>query len=217
MARLGRGPRFGAWNAAYDAHYVYTYFHKASGFAVIPLVWPARQRPPVSPRWRSTLCGQTAQPRLTSPPPPRLLHSVRAGYPYHTCSPTRTVSLLFQTSARHAATTCLFPGRRESAVPTLTPLREVWLHHHARHRHRAPAFITLWTGKARATSRCTPRTTVERVNSQTEGMGMLRRGRAITNHNTLTSMLITFRLLHACTTPQWRGGQLTAKWVPPAA
>ncbi|MBK9715722.1 MAG: hypothetical protein IPO81_31235 [Kouleothrix sp.] len=34
--RLGRKPRFGAWDAAYDAHYVYDYFHQAGGFAAVP-------------------------------------------------------------------------------------------------------------------------------------------------------------------------------------
>jgi hypothetical protein len=36
-ARLGRRPRFGALDAAYDAHYVYDYFHTAGGFAAVPL------------------------------------------------------------------------------------------------------------------------------------------------------------------------------------
>jgi hypothetical protein len=35
-ARLGRKPRFGAWDCAYDAHYVYDYFHQAGGFAAVP-------------------------------------------------------------------------------------------------------------------------------------------------------------------------------------
>ncbi|RRR67392.1 MAG: hypothetical protein EI684_19055 [Candidatus Viridilinea halotolerans] len=37
-ARLGRRPRFGTWDAAYDAHYVYEYFHQAGGFAAVPFV-----------------------------------------------------------------------------------------------------------------------------------------------------------------------------------
>ncbi len=35
-ARLGRKPRFGAWDCAYDAHYVYDYFHQAGGMAAVP-------------------------------------------------------------------------------------------------------------------------------------------------------------------------------------
>lgn len=37
-ARLGRRPRFGALDAAFDAFYVYDYFHQAGGFAAVPLV-----------------------------------------------------------------------------------------------------------------------------------------------------------------------------------
>jgi hypothetical protein len=36
--RLGRQPRFGALDKAYDAFYVYQYFHAAGGFAAVPLV-----------------------------------------------------------------------------------------------------------------------------------------------------------------------------------
>lgn len=36
--RLGFRPRFGALDAAYDAFYIYEYFHQAGGFAAVPLV-----------------------------------------------------------------------------------------------------------------------------------------------------------------------------------
>lgn len=36
--RLGRRPRYGAFDAAYDAFYVHQYFHEAGGFAAVPLV-----------------------------------------------------------------------------------------------------------------------------------------------------------------------------------
>lgn len=35
--RLGRRPRYGALDAAFDAFYVYDYFHEAGGFAAVPL------------------------------------------------------------------------------------------------------------------------------------------------------------------------------------
>lgn len=35
--RLGRKPQYGALDAAFDAHYVYDYFHAAGGFAAVPL------------------------------------------------------------------------------------------------------------------------------------------------------------------------------------
>jgi len=36
--RLGRKPAFGAFDAAFDAFYVYEYFHHAGGFAAVPFV-----------------------------------------------------------------------------------------------------------------------------------------------------------------------------------
>ena len=36
--RLGRQPRYGALDKAFDAFYVYQYFHDAGGFAAVPLV-----------------------------------------------------------------------------------------------------------------------------------------------------------------------------------
>jgi len=34
--RLGKRPKYGAWDTAYDAFYVYEYFHDAGGFAAVP-------------------------------------------------------------------------------------------------------------------------------------------------------------------------------------
>jgi hypothetical protein len=36
-ARLGRRPRYGTWDCAFDAYYVYDYFDQAGGFAAVPL------------------------------------------------------------------------------------------------------------------------------------------------------------------------------------
>ena len=36
--RLGRRPRYGALDKAYDTFYVYQYFHEAGGFAAVPFV-----------------------------------------------------------------------------------------------------------------------------------------------------------------------------------
>ena len=42
--RLGRKPRFGTLDKAYDAFYVYQYFHEAGGFAAVPLAERAATR-----------------------------------------------------------------------------------------------------------------------------------------------------------------------------
>jgi hypothetical protein len=65
--RLGHRPRFGALDKAYDAFYVYQYFHEAGGFAAVPLV--AKGRPDVrtfSPQGLPTCAaGQPMPLKLT--------------------------------------------------------------------------------------------------------------------------------------------------------
>ena len=41
--RLGHPPRFGAFDAAFDAFYIYEYFPNAAGFAAVPLTERGRQ------------------------------------------------------------------------------------------------------------------------------------------------------------------------------
>ena len=69
--RLGRQPRFGALDKAYDAFYVYQYFHDAGGFAAVPLVAKGRaDAAPVQPRGLAPLRrrpGHAAQVHLHRP------------------------------------------------------------------------------------------------------------------------------------------------------
>ncbi|MFN8481261.1 MAG: transposase [Kouleothrix sp.] len=63
--RLGRKPRFGAWDTAFDAFYVYEYFHTAGGFAAVPVVHrektPRRQ---FTPDGQPLCAAGLAMPRL---------------------------------------------------------------------------------------------------------------------------------------------------------
>ena len=69
--RLGRRPRYGAFDAAYDAFYVYQYFHEAGGFAAVPLVEKGGyQGPQLQPRRPAALRrrpADAAQVRLHRP------------------------------------------------------------------------------------------------------------------------------------------------------
>ncbi len=69
--RLGRKPRFGALDKAYDAFYTYQYFFEAGGFAAVPLTEKGRpQNPFLQPRRPAPLCRQpahAAQVRLHRP------------------------------------------------------------------------------------------------------------------------------------------------------
>ena len=63
--RLGRRPRFGAFDAAFDAHYVYAYFHEAGGFAAVPLVLnPRHGRRQFSAEGRVLCAAGLPMPRL---------------------------------------------------------------------------------------------------------------------------------------------------------
>jgi hypothetical protein len=63
--RLGHPPRFGAFDAAFDAFYTYEYFANAGGFAAVPLVDRGRQGPRTFSEEGLPLC-QAAYPAATS-------------------------------------------------------------------------------------------------------------------------------------------------------
>lgn len=181
-ARLGRRPRFGTWDAAYDAHYVYGYFHAAGGFAAVPFVGgPQRGKRQFSADG-TPLCAAglpmslefTYLDRTTGPVPYDrekfrcpLLHPEATGAACP-CEDTH-----FATDGC-ATTIAKGPGSR---------IR------HTLDRESA-AYKTLYD----------QRTMVERINSQAEALGILhpklRRGRAIVNQNTLTYVLINLRAIH---------------------
>ncbi len=89
--RLGRRPRFGALDAAFDAFYVYTYFHHAHGFAAVPL------RNPTQPLRKFNadglpLCeaGLTMPLKSTYNDRTHLLHHQRGRYGCPLCFPKET-------------------------------------------------------------------------------------------------------------------------------
>ena len=82
--RLGRRPRTGIWDAAYDAHYVYDYFDQVGGQAIVPLVAGKRGRaPPVRAGWGTGVRGGTGHAAALHLPAPH-----RAG-----AAPTREMRL----------------------------------------------------------------------------------------------------------------------------
>ncbi len=179
-ARLGRRPHAATWDAAYDAHYVYDYFHQAGGWAAIP-----------------RKCGRRGSNRTFAPD----------GRPC--CAAGLTMTLEFTYAHRtglvpheRAKYRCprLFPTATGEPCPcddahvakggcTTTIANTAG----ARIRHQldrtTEAYKTLYA----------MRTMVERVNSQAEALDMLhptlRRGAAIVNRDTLTYVLINLRAL----------------------
>jgi hypothetical protein len=179
-ARLGRRPRYGTWDAAFDAHYVYDYFHQAGGFAAVPFNpgkrGAGRQFAPDG----APLCAAgLAMPRLfTYHDRTALVPHVREKCGCPLLHPTPTGQPCPIDDAHFALGGC---------TTTLAASRG------ARIRHQ------LDRGSAAYTHLYAQRTMVERINSQAEALDILhpklRNGRAIANRNTLTYVLINLRAL----------------------
>jgi hypothetical protein len=177
--RLGRKPHFGAWDCAFDAHYVYEYFHQAGGFAAVPFNSGKKGAKRQFAEDGAPLCAAgLAMPRL--------------------------LTYLDRTSGLipHIREKCgcplLFPQPTGAACPIADP-----------HFEKAGCTTTLAADKGARLRHTldresdeykqlyNQRTMVERINSQAEALGILhpklRRGRAIANQNTLTYVLINLR------------------------
>ena len=179
--RLGHKPRFGSWDTAFDAHYVYDYFHQAGGFAAVPFN-PGRKG------GKRQFAPDGAPLCAAGLPMPRLMTYL-----------DRTSGLIPHTREK-CGCPLLHPTPRGTACPIDDPHfakggcpTTLAADAGARIRHtldrESEAYKQLYN----------QRTMVERINSQAEALGMLhpklRRGRAIANANTLTYVLINLRAL----------------------
>lgn len=179
--RLGRKPRFGTWDAAYDAHYVYDYFHRAGGFAAVPFNpgGPQRARRAFSADG-SPLCAAELPMTLQftyvhrSSLTPEVREKFRCPLLYPTPS-GETCPIADAHFSKGGCTTTIAAGAGSRIRHTLD--------------RESAAYKQLYAS----------RTMVERINSQAEALGMtrpkLRRGRAIANNNTLVYVLINLRAL----------------------
>jgi len=179
-ARLGRRPRFGTWDTAYDAHYVYDYFHQAGGVAAVPL------NP--GPRGADRHFASDGAPLCAASLPMTLqftyLH--RADLIPHTREKFRC-PLLFP--AATAACCPIGDAHWEKGGCTSTIAQGPG----SRIRH------TLDRESEEYKKLYAKRTMVERINAQAEALEIirpkLRNGKAIVNRNTLTYVLINLRAL----------------------
>lgn len=195
-ARLGRRPRFGTWDTAFDAHFVYDYFDVAGGFAAVPF-----NR------------GKRGAGRQFSPDGTPLC---AAGLPMH-----RYGVYLDRTSTQipHERAKYDCPLLHPIVTGESCPCDDA-------HFAKGGCTTTIATTKgarirheldregADYTRLYALRTMVERVNSQAEALDILhpklRRGQAIINMNTLRYILINIRALHRVrAAAAAREGQLT--------
>ena len=186
VARLGCKPRFGTFDAAFDAWYVYDYFHRDDdpvAFAAVPF---------------SEKGGYKAKGRQFSP---EGLPKCAAGFPmplqstYH----DMTVSIIEHQRGKYVCP-LLFPKRSGDPCP---------LNHKNWAKKGCTAMMPTSIGARLRYSLdrdgqaykeiYKQRTAVERINSQAKALGIerpyLRNGAAIANQNTLIYILINLRFL----------------------
>ncbi len=174
-ARLGRRPRFGTWDAAYDAHYVYEYFHEAGGFAAVPFnPGPKGAGRKFAPDG-SPLCAAALPMTL------EFRYQHRADLVEHTRQKYRC-PLLYPNAT---GATCPIADAHFAKGGCTTTIAAT---QGARIRH------TLDRESEPYKDLYALRTMVERINSQAEALAILhpklRHGSAIVNRNTLTYVLI---------------------------
>jgi len=178
--RLGRKPRYGAFDMGFDAHYIYDYFQTAGGFAAVPLA----ERGDISRQFDAAglpLC------------PAGLAMPCKGVFTCHT-------SRFAQQRGRYACP-LRYPKPTGAACPIDDPhwakggcIVTMPTSLGARIRYQldreSAAFKTIYK----------QRTADERVNSQALELGIerpkLRNGAAIANQNTLIYVLINLRALH---------------------
>lgn len=179
--RLGRRPRFGTWDAAYDAHYVYDYFDTAGGFAAVPFN-------PGGPQRAKRRFAEDGTPVCAA----GLSMSLEFSYQQRSCLVPHEREK-FRCPLLHPAVTgegcpCDDPHFAKGGCTTSIAKGPGSRLRHTLDRE-GEAYKKLYA----------LRTMVERVNSQAEALDILRpklrRGQAIVNNNTLLYVLINLRAL----------------------
>jgi hypothetical protein len=180
--RLGRRPRCGAFDAAYDAFYVHQYFHEAGGFAAVPLVEKGGYQ------------GRAFNPEGLP------LCAAGLAMPLKCAFTDRTSTLVVHERGKYVCPLRHRPPEPDLACPV----------NHARWGHGGCTVMTPTCAGARlryqldraSTEYKTiykQRTADERINSQALALGIerphLRRQSAIANQNTLIYVLINLRAL----------------------
>jgi hypothetical protein len=177
--RLGRRPRFGAWDAAFDAHYVYEYFYQAGGFAAVPYVEKHGGRRVFAPDG-APLCAASLAMTL------QFSYQHNADRIPHQRGKYRC-PLLFPSATGEGCPTEDAHFAKGGCTTTLAMSQGARIRHQLdRESEQYKRLFAL-------------RTMVERINSQAEALNLLRpklrRGSAIANNNTLTYVLINLRAL----------------------
>jgi hypothetical protein len=178
--RLGHKPRFGAWDTAYDAHYVYDYFAAAGGFAAVPL------NPGKKGAGRRFAADGAPLCAAGLAMPLQFSYQHRVDLIPHQRGKYRC-PLLFPTPTGEACPIADAHFAKGGCTTTIAMSAGARIRHQL--DRESQAYKTLYA----------KRTMVERINSQAEALDILRpklrNGKAIANRNTLTYVLINLRAL----------------------
>lgn len=180
--RLGHKPRSGAFDAAFDAFYVYEYFYQAGGFAAVPFV------------------GRGGFKKRLFDPDGLPLCQAGLAMPLKSTYWSKSSSIVQHQAGRYACP-LLFPQPTGQVCPinhknwakdgclTAMPTAMGARLRHQLDRH-SPEYKQLYN----------QRSANERINAQAKALGIerpkLRNQRAIANRNTLIYILINLRALH---------------------
>lgn len=179
-ARLGRRPRIGIWDTAFDAHYVYDYFDRDGGQAIVPFNRGRKGGDRTFAPDGTPLCAAGLAMTL------EFTYQHNSDLIPHTREKFRC-PLLFPNACGAACPINDPHFAKEGCTTTIAQGRG------SRIRHQ------LDREREHFKTRFKQRTMVERINSQAEALGMLhpklRRGRAIANQNSLIYVLINLRAL----------------------
>ena len=178
--RLGGRPKYGALDAAFDAHYVYDYFDQAGGFAAVPLAHRGKTDRTFDPAGLPICPAGLAMPlknkfwcRTTA------VEHERGHYACPLQYPQRTAETCPATDEHWSKGGCLV------TMPT-SPGARIRL----QLDRNSDAYKAIYT----------QRTATERIFSQALAIGIerprLRNGAAVANSNSLTYVLLNLRALH---------------------
>ncbi|NNJ13744.1 hypothetical protein EKD04_025805 [Chloroflexales bacterium ZM16-3] len=195
-ARLGRRPRFGTWDAAFDAHYVYDYFDQAGGFAAVPFNGGGKRAKRTFAPDGTPLCAASLPMHLQC----TYMDRTSGLEPYERA---KYDCPLLQPRVTGEPCPCADPHFAKGGCSTTIANTTG-----ARIRHELDREGDDYTRLYAL------RTMVERINSQAEALDILRpklrRGQAIVNANTLRYVLINVRaLLRVRAAAAAEEGQLT--------
>jgi hypothetical protein len=179
--RLGFKPPFGALDAAFDAFYIYDYFHQAGGFAAVPLVEKGKIVKRVFNKEGLPLCA------ADKPMPLKAVHWDRSTAIIEYERGQYVCPLLFPAPTGEVCPIGDEHWATGGCVTTLSTSPG------ARIRHQLPrdseTYKLLYD----------QRTATERINALAKGLGierpLLRNQNSITNHNTLIYTLLNLRAL----------------------